>query len=454
MNRTHRPNHIALSTRPPAARISRRAAALCVLLAALALYWGAPAATAQAQELKVGVVVFLSGPAAGPFGIPAQNGSQVVVDAINAGALPAPYNTGKGIAGMKVSTVFIDEAGGTAKQVEEYRNLVQRQGVNVVVGYISSGDCLAVAPVAEEMKTLTILGDCGTPRIFEDADYHYVFRSRPHATMDNVSAARYLLDLKPDLKTYAGINQNYAWGQDSWNDFTAAMKVLQPEARVTSEQFPKLFAGQFSSEISALLLTRSDAIHSSLWGGDLESFVFQATARGLDRRSLLVFTAGEPYMFRLGKSLPDGVIIGARGPYGLFAHKTPLNTWFRTEYMKRFNEPPVYASYVLGQSFLALKKAYETAQKAAGGKAPDQEQVIKALEHMEFEAFGSTVKMALGKGHQAVSEAAVGRFKFDEAKGESTLVDVKYYTAECTSPPEGVKSVDWILGGMKGAKCN
>ena len=401
----------------------------------------------------MGVVVFLSGPAAGPFGIPAQQGTQVVVDAINAGTLPAPYNK-KGIAGLSVTPVFIDEAGGTAKQVEEYRNLVQRQGVDLVVGYISSGDCLAVAPVAEEMKTLTILGDCGTPRIFEDADYHYVFRTRPHATMDNVSIARYLLDLKPDTKTYAGINQNYAWGQDSWNEFHAAMKVLQPSSSSVSEQFPKLFAGQFSSEISALLLAKPDVIHTSLWGGDLESFTFQATARGLEKRSLLLYTAGEPYMFRLGKSIPDGTIIGARGPYGVYAHPTPLNNWFRAEYQKRFDTPPIYASYVLGQAFLALKAGYEKATAANGGKLPDQEQVIKALENLEFEAFGSTVKMSLGKGHQAASEAAVGRFKWDDAKQQSTLVDVKYYGADCANPPDGVKSVEWIAGGMKGAKCN
>ncbi len=46
-----------------------------------------------------------------------------------------------------------------------------------MIGYISSGDCLAVAPVAEELKKLTIFFDCGTPRIFEDASYKYVFRT-------------------------------------------------------------------------------------------------------------------------------------------------------------------------------------------------------------------------------------------------------------------------------------
>ena len=28
--------------------------------------------------------------------------------------------------------------------------------------------------------------DCGTPRIFEDSKYNYVFRTAAHATMDNV----------------------------------------------------------------------------------------------------------------------------------------------------------------------------------------------------------------------------------------------------------------------------
>ncbi|GAC1594903.1 MAG: hypothetical protein NVS4B10_02960 [Myxococcales bacterium] len=50
--------------------------------------------------------------------------------------------------GAPVELVFLDEAGGTTKQVSEYRDLVQRQNVDLVIGYISSGDCLAVAPVA------------------------------------------------------------------------------------------------------------------------------------------------------------------------------------------------------------------------------------------------------------------------------------------------------------------
>nr|NIP73617.1 ABC transporter substrate-binding protein [Gammaproteobacteria bacterium] len=47
-----------------------------------------------------------------------------------------------------------------------------------------------------------------------------------------------------DTRAYGAINQNYAWGQDSWRDFKASMQLLLPQAEVTTEQFPKLFAGQ------------------------------------------------------------------------------------------------------------------------------------------------------------------------------------------------------------------
>src|SRR5262252_2759288 len=175
----------------------------------------------HAQEpapVKIGVVTFLSGPAAGPFGVPARNSAEIMFEMLNAGKLPAPYST-KGFGGAPLVMVLKDEAGTTTTQVTEFRNLVQRDGVDLVIGYISSGNCLAVAPVAEELKTFTTLFDCGTPRVFEDASYQYVFRTSPTSVIDSVGAALYVKENKPGLKRIAGVNQNYAWGQDSWADF-------------------------------------------------------------------------------------------------------------------------------------------------------------------------------------------------------------------------------------------
>jgi branched-chain amino acid transport system substrate-binding protein len=407
---------------------------------------------AGAEPMKIGVVSFLSGAAAGPFGIPGRNGAEVMIDAINAGKLPAPYNS-KGIAGAEIVPVIIDESGGTTKVVEEFRNLVQREHVDAVIGYISSGSCLAIAPVAEELKMLTVFFDCGTPRIFEDGTYKYVFRTAAHSTMDSVGAALYIKDKYPKTKSYGAINQNYAWGQDSWKDFEAAMKVEFPKDKVTTVQFPKLFAGQFSSEISALLVSKSDVIHSSLWGGDLESFLFQSGARGLQKRSKLVMTTAEASMFRMGARMPDGIIIGGRGPYGVLARNDDLNKWFQQTYRDRYGTPPVYPSYQMANAFLGLKLAYDKTAQKMGGKMPTREEVIPNFEHLKFDAFGTSIDMVLGNGHQAITTTAYGQYKFDKSTGTPTITNVLTFPAECVNPPVGVKSEDWIAGGMKGAKC-
>lgn len=430
---------------------ARSASIFSVMASVLAIAMAATTVPAIAQDkpIKIGVVTFLSGAAAGPFGVPARNGAEVVAETLNAGKLPAPYATA-GFGGTPIEIAFVDEAGGTTKQVNEYRNLVQRDNADVVIGYISSGDCLAIAPLAEELKRLTVFFDCGTPRIFEDASYKYLFRTGATATMDNTAAALYVTEMKPALKKVAGINQNYAWGQDSWNDFEAAMKVLKPGVDIATSQMPKLLAGQYGAEISTLLTSGADVVHSSFWGGDAEALILQGSPRGLFKKSTVVMTAGEPTLVRLGTQVPEGTVIGARGPFDMFAPDTELNNWFRKAYEDRYSVAPSYPAYKMAQAILGVKAAYEKAQAANAGKRPSQEQIIAAFENLSFEAPGGKVDMALGKGHQAVQGTAYGVTK--NVGGKVTVVNIKRFAASRVTPPDGVKSDEWIKSGFKTAK--
>jgi branched-chain amino acid transport system substrate-binding protein len=413
------------------------------LAAAAALVSGA----VQAQEpIKVGIVTFLSGPAAGPFGVPARNAAEIMVELLNGEKVPAPYGK-KGFGGTPLQMVLIDEAGSTTTQVTEFRNLVQRSNVDLVIGYISSGNCLAIAPVAEELKKLTNFFDCGTPRIFEEASYKYVFRTSPTSTMDSVGAALYLKETKPNLKVVAGLNQNYAWGQDSWGDWERSMQQLFPGVKTATSQMPKLFAGQFGAEISALLTSGADVVHTSFWGGDLEAFILQAAPRGLLKKSTAVLTTGETAMFKLAAQIPDGTVIGARGPFGPFAPDTALNKWFSSTFKDRYNVPPNYAAYQMAQAIMGVKLAWEKAQDAKGGQKPTNEEVAAALENMTWEGPGGIVRMSLGKGHQAVMETAYGQTKV--VKGQMTVTNVRRFPAERLNPPDGMKSSDWIANGFK-----
>lgn len=422
--------------------------------AAVALAFGAALPSpAQAQEtFRIGIVSFLSGQAAESFGIPAVNGAKVLVEAFNNGTAPAPYDK-KGFAGLPVEAIYVDEAGGATKQVQELRNLYDREKVDVVVGYVSSGDCLAVAPVAEEMKRFLILYDCGTPRIFEERSYEYVFRTAAHATMDNVSLGRYLKSKDFKIESINYINQDYAWGHDSLKDFQLTMEQLYPQAKAGQDLRPKFGAGQYGTEISALLQRPATVTHSSLWGGDLQAFILQSAPRGLMKRSQLVLSAGDHVLPGLGDKMPDGVILGARGAYGLMSPDTPLNRWWFDLYEKQYNVYPVLAPYRMAQALLGLKLAAEKAIAANGGKKPSPEQLAAALKGSQWESPAGLIQMVNGNGHQAIQPTAIGRTQFNKEKNRVDLVDIVRFPAECVNPPADMKAEDWIRSGFKGAKC-
>ena len=410
---------------------------------------------ALAQEtFKLGIVTFLSGPAAESFGVPAANGGKVLIEALNAGTVPAPYNK-KGFGGMQIVPVIVDENGGATKQVQEMRNLFDREKVDAVIGYVGSGDCLAVAPVAEEMKRFLVLYDCGTPRIFEEKKYNYVFRTASHAAMDNIGLVRYMKKKGITPKDVVGINQDYAWGQDSWRDFKASLEAMAPTANVKGELWPKFGAGQYGSEISTMLGQNPGLLYSSLWGGDLQSFILQGAPRGMFKGRTVAFAAADHVLQPLGDKFPDGVIVGARGAYGQMSRKSPLNDWLWAEYAKAYpNSYPVQPQYRMVQGLLGVKAAVEKAMASNGGKKPNTDELVKAMTGLSWDSPGGKVTMTLGAGHQATHEIAFGISKYDPAKKMVMLTDIERFSAECVNPPEGLLAEAWIKSGLRGAKCD
>ncbi|WP_108659371.1 ABC transporter substrate-binding protein [Acuticoccus kandeliae] len=432
----------------------RRTWRLCsaTTLAAAALAMTAPA---EAQDsVKIGFVYFLSG-AGAAYGTPARDSAAMMVDALNEGSVPAPYDT-VGINGVTIEPIFIDEAGGTRKQIAEYRRLVEREGVDMVIGYNSSGNCNALAPIVEELETLTNFFHCGNPGLFEDVvtDPHYVVRSAPMGTMDQVALARYVTENFPEISTVSGVNQDYSWGQDNWVEFKAAMTALKPETTFKNALFPALGAGDYGSEISSLATDPADITFVSFWGGDADALMLQAAARGLGGSTDLAFTLGTGVIDGLGENTIEGTIVGARGPNSYLAKSTPLSDWFAASYEDTYDRYPPLGAYVAAQGILAIKAAAEKAA-AETGTLPDTDAIIEALEGLTFDTVnGYPISMALHGGHQGVSDTAYGVYTGWDSETDMPIIeDVTVYPADCVNPPEGTNAVEWIESGFEGATC-
>ena len=164
---------------------------LGVLAAGVMAIAAAPTAAAPPKgapaQIKIAFVDFFSGGAA-VFGVSGKGTTEMLV---------AKWNKTGGIGGVPIKLVIVDEGGGPKKQVSELRRLVLDEKVDAVVGYTSSGNCLAIAPVAEKLKILTVVHICGTHRLTEDNKLHYVFRTSANQAADSVSLARYALAAIP-----------------------------------------------------------------------------------------------------------------------------------------------------------------------------------------------------------------------------------------------------------------
>jgi len=404
--------------------------------AALALVAGSAAFAAdKPASVKVGVTAFLSGPAS-VFGEPAKDAAEILVEDLNAAG---------GIGGVPLELSWIDEGAGGEALLAEYRRLVSEEHADAMFGAISSGNCAKLAPLAEDLKVLNLMWDCGTQRIFEEHKYRYVFRTQGNATPEMLASALYLLKVKPDFKTIAVVNQDYAWGRDSWAMFSTALKALKPDVEVVGEFFPKFGSPDFSAEISRLSALRPDVVFSTSWGGDLETFVRQASQRGLTNISTFVLPVGEASIQRIGMAIPEGHIIGARGDHYFLrpgVRDDPAFQEFVKKYKDKTGTYPIYPTFHISQAIAALKGAYEKAIAANGGNWPDHEQVVDAMEGLTFKGLGGEIR--LREDHQGLEDQLLGTTAKVDGYDFMLLDNMMLFDGEEVQAPVGKASIDWL----------
>jgi branched-chain amino acid transport system substrate-binding protein len=155
----------------------RLARTALVVLAATALAGPALAA----EELKIGALLSVTGPAAF-LGAPEARTLEMLVEQANAAG---------GIGGRKVKLVVKDTGGSPEKAVSLARQLIEEEKVFTILGPSTSGETMAVKPIAEETKT--ILVSLAAAEVIVNPVAPHVFKT---AQKDSHAAALVFQDMK------------------------------------------------------------------------------------------------------------------------------------------------------------------------------------------------------------------------------------------------------------------
>lgn len=409
-----------------------------LLIAGLALAMTIGPAVALAQQakpksLKIAIVTFFSG-SGGVVGGPTVDSAKIAIEKINKAG---------GIDGVPIKVQYVDESGGSTKQVAEFRSLAGN--VDAVLGYVSSADCLAVGPVAEDLHTLTIFSGCDGNALYKGASQKWIFHTIPSDASESIAMALYVAKMYPHIKSVAGINPDYAFGRDEWKYFTEALKKVKPDVKIGTALFPALFSGHYTSQLTRLMGERPDMIFSSNWGGDVVALIQQGVAQGAFQQSLFVLSVGTEGGIQAMKAVPNGVVFGADHGYLLHPGKieNPEIAAFVAEYHKRTHQYPVEPyPYTIQRAIYALKAGYEAAIKANGGKWPSSEKVAHAL-------VGVHVKTVMGPfeirtDHVATVGDSVGVTIHSKDYPFAVFNKIIFMPSSLIQTPVGMSAEKWI----------
>lgn len=253
---------------------------------------------AQAAEVKIGALYPITGGGA-VYGVPAMEGHRMAIDELNAAG---------GINGMKVVSVERDTKLNPAEAAAAAKEMITKDGVNVIVGGLSSAVGLAISEVAKEEKVVYIATIPKTIQMTTTKLHDYVFRTASNTDFEGDAMAQIVAKL--GSKKICMIDLDYAYGHDLRTGVIEGLKRHAPDAKIVLKVYAKLGATDYNVLITQLLGADCDVVTSSLWGAHFVNFAQQAKPFGFFKQKKYV-TGGEiashEIAGKMGADYPDNV---------------------------------------------------------------------------------------------------------------------------------------------------
>ncbi len=391
-------------------------------------------AIAQNKPVRIGILAPRSGIAAAP----GENGIRATQWAVE------KFNAQGGIAGRKVELI-IEEESSPKNTIERFSKLVEQDKVDCVQGIISTGVGLALGPVVEEAKALTIYWD-GTTQdgvVEKIPNPRYLFRSTDNECEAVMSSLLAIKNWKGEFTTVAGINPDYSYGRNNMAAFIAMLNRFGIEHKVVTEQWPKVGTMDLTSHVAALKSAKPDLIFSSLLFADLPVFMKQAHAAGLTEGTKLVFpAAGWQHTLMKKEFTPEGMLFGHNTLYFANPNNSATAKEFVDWYEKTYNDYPEWEADRAYFAIVSYKAAVEKASKAKNGSWPSQDDIIEAMIGLEVESLGG--KGDWRKDHIANQTFVQGFTTHNNKYDFVTLGTFETMYSTELQKPSGANFWDWI----------
>ena len=254
-------------------------------------------ASAQA-EIRLGVLYPIAGTGA-VYGVPAMFGHDLAVDEINAAG---------GVLGQPLATFKRDTKLKPAAAAAAAKELITKDGVNVLIGGLSSAVGLAISEVARQEKVVYIATIPKTIQMTTTKLHDHVFRTASHTDFEGDAMAQIVAQL--GIEKLCDIQLDYAYGHDLGAGIVRGLARHAPDVELVIELRPKLGATDYNAFISQILGAECDGITSGLWGSHFVNFAQQAKPFGLFERAKYISggeIASHEIAGQMGDDYPDNV---------------------------------------------------------------------------------------------------------------------------------------------------
>jgi branched-chain amino acid transport system substrate-binding protein len=318
-----------------------------------------------AEPIKLGVPTIMSGRVA-QLGISCSNAIQMVLDA---------FNEAGGLDGRPVEMLIRDSKAKPDEAARVTRDFVNSDQVDVVFNCEASSASFAVQEVVRESGTLCLHNVSETSSLSADPAIRSAnsFRFARQGIHDAVGSAGYAARIAGEkgLTKWMSVSPDYAYGRDNTELFFKLLKLYGgSDIDVVGGGWPKLFQPDYTEVITQILQKRPDAIYSALWGGDLVSFIDQATLYGVfEEIEFFTINLADHTTMSAVNDLPNDMHSGTRY-LGSFPD-TERNRAFDAAYMARFGDHPTNWSWECKVSAEFLLAAMTEAGSADGAKTAE-----------------------------------------------------------------------------------